>query len=125
MLEGFKNFLMRGNVDDLAVGVIIAGAFGAVTASLVADVFTPLLGILFGAPDFSSIVIGAGADGKGGILIGKFINSIINFMMVAAAVYFFIVVPMNKMKKAEVAAVPAGPTADQALLTEIRDLLKK
>ncbi|MEY4531865.1 MAG: hypothetical protein RLZZ156_2586 [Deinococcota bacterium] len=125
MLEGFKNFLMRGNVVDLAVGVIIAGAFGAVTASLVADVFTPLLGMLFGAPDFSSIVIGAGADGKGGIFIGKFINSIINFMMVSAAVYFFIVVPMNKMKKPEAPAAPAAPTADQALLTEIRDLLKK
>jgi large conductance mechanosensitive channel len=125
MLEGFKNFLMRGNVVDLAVGVIIGGAFGAITASLVADVFTPLLGMLFGQPDFSSLVIGANADGKGGILIGKFINSIINFLMVAVAVYFFIVTPMNRLKKTEAPAAPAAPTPDQALLAEIRDLLKK
>ncbi len=124
MIEGFKNFLMRGNVVDLAVGVIIGGAFGAVTASLVADVFTPLIGMLFGAPDFSSMVLGAGADGKGGIMIGKFINSIISFMMVAAAVYFFVVVPMEKMRKPAVVA-PTGPTPDQALLAEIRDLLRK
>jgi large conductance mechanosensitive channel len=125
MLEGFKNFLMRGNVVDLAVGVIIGGAFGAITASLVADVFTPLLGMLFGTPDFSSIAIGAGADGKGGIQIGKFINSVVNFVMVAGAVYFFIVTPMNAMKKPEAPAAPAAPTPDQVLLTEIRDLLKK
>jgi large conductance mechanosensitive channel len=125
MLEGFKNFLMRGNVVDLAVGVIIGGAFGAITASLVADVFTPLLGMLFGQPDFSSLVIGANADGKGGILIGKFITAIINFFMVALAVYFFIVTPMNRLKKPEAPAAPAGPTPDQALLAEIRDLLKK
>jgi large conductance mechanosensitive channel len=125
MLEGFKNFLMRGNVVDLAVGVIIGGAFGAITASLVADVFTPLLGMIFGVHDFSSIVFGAGADGKGGVMIGKFINAIINFIMVAGAVYFFVVVPMNAMKKPEALAAPAGPTPDQALLSEIRDLLKK
>jgi large conductance mechanosensitive channel len=125
MLEGFKNFLMRGNVVDLAVGVIIGGAFGAITASLVADVFTPLLGMLFGAPDFSSIVIGAGADGKGGILIGKFINSVVNFIMVSGAIYFFVVTPMNALKKPEAPAAAPAPTADQALLAEIRDLLKK
>jgi large conductance mechanosensitive channel len=128
MLEGFKKFIMRGNVIDLAVGVIIGGAFGTIVSSLVGDVITPLIGALVSAPDFSNIKFLADANGKGGVLIGKFINAIINFLLVAFAVYFFIVTPLNKLqemtKKEEPAAAPAL-TKDQELLTEIRELLKK
>ncbi len=122
MIEGFKNFLLRGNVVDLAVGVIIGGAFGKIVDSMVKDVITPLIGALGGSPDFSSIKLGP-------ILIGNFINAVVAFVILAAVVYFVIVVPMNaamaRMKKPEAPAAPAGPTPDQALLTEIRDLLKR
>ncbi len=129
MIDGFKKFILRGNVVDLAVGVVIGGAFGAITASLVADVITPAIGLIFGKPDFSSIVLAAGADGKGGIMIGKFLNSVISFLLVSFAIYAFVVLPMNKFnekfKKKEEAATPAGPTKDQELLVEIRDLLRQ
>lgn len=121
MLEGFKNFLMRGNIVDLAVAVIIGAAFGAVVGSLTEDVITPIIGMIGGAPDFSAIKIG-------GINIGKFINAVIKFVITAGAVYFMVVVPMTaamaRMKKPEAPAVPAGPTQEE-LLVQIRDLLKK
>lgn len=123
MLEGFKKFIFRGNVIDLAVGVIIGGAFGAIVNSLVADIITPLIGMIFGAPDFSSLKLGA-------INIGKFINALVSFLMVAFALYFFVVTPMNKLqemsKKKEPEAAPAGPPEEIVLfLREIRDALKK
>ncbi len=133
MLEGFKNFLLRGNVVDLAVGVIIGAAFGAVVDSLVKDVITPLIGMIGGQPDFSSICLGTvnvvkGVNVCAGVGIGSFINAIIGFIIKAAAVYFIVVVPMNaamaRMKKPEALAVPAGPTQEE-LLVQIRDLLKK
>ncbi len=133
MLEGFKNFLMRGNVVDLAVGVIIGAAFGAVVDSIVKDVITPIIGMIGGQPDFSAICLGTVSVVKGvnvcaGIGIGNFINTIISFVIKAAAVYFIVVVPMNaamaRMKKPEAPAVPAGPTQEE-LLVQIRDLLKK
>jgi large conductance mechanosensitive channel len=121
MLEGFKNFLMRGNVVDLAVGVIIGAAFGGVVDSLVKDVITPIIGMIGGQSDFSAIKLG-------GIGIGSFINAIVSFVIKAAAVYFIVVVPMNaamaRMKKPEAPAAPAGPTQEE-LLVQIRDLLKK
>lgn len=92
MLKGFRNFIMRGNVVDLAVAVIIGGAFGQIVNSLVADVLTPFIGALGGRPDFSSISIGP-------IMIGKFINAIVNFLVVAAAIYFAIVLPMQKIQE--------------------------
>lgn len=120
MLEGFRNFIMRGNVLDLAVGVIIGGAFGAIVNSLVADVLMPIVGMIFGSPDFSSIKWGA-------INIGKFLNAIVSFLFIALALYFFIVVPMNRIqsmsKKPE--AAPAAPPEDIVLLREIRDALKR
>ncbi|MBC7473161.1 MAG: large conductance mechanosensitive channel protein MscL [Candidatus Sericytochromatia bacterium] len=129
MIDGFKKFILRGNVVDLAVGVVIGGAFGAITASLVADVITPTIGLIFGKPDFSSIVLAACADGKGGIMLGKFLNSVISFFLVSFAIYAFVVLPMNKFnekfKKKEEVAPPAGPTKDQELLVEIRDLLRQ
>jgi large conductance mechanosensitive channel len=133
MLEGFKNFLMRGNVVDLAVGVIIGAAFGAVVDSIVKDVITPIIGMIGGQPDFSAICLGTvsvvkGANVCAGIGIGNFINALISFVIKAAAVYFIVVVPMNaamaRMKKPEAPAAPAGPTQEE-LLVQIRDLLKK
>ena len=121
MLEGFKNFIMRGNVLDLAIGVIIGGAFGAIINSLVADIITPLIGMIFGSPDFSAIKLGA-------LNIGKFLNAIVSFLMVAFALYFFIVTPMNRiqaMSKKEAAAAPPAPAEDVVLLREIRDALSK
>lgn len=143
-VQEFKAFAVKGNVVDLAVGVIIGGAFGKIVESMVKDVITPFIGLFGGTPDFSQIAIGAhqamkdgvalvGANGKpvleGGIMIGNFINAIIAFLILAAVVFFVLVKPMNKlmatMNKPEGPAVPAPPPADIVLLTEIRDLLKK
>lgn len=122
MLTGFRKFILRGNVVDLAVGVIIGAAFGAIVKSMVEDVITPLIGMAGGAPDFSDMRVPGTS-----IMIGKFINALINFLIQAAVVYFVIVVPINKlldrMKKEEVKPDPTPPE-DVKLLTEIRDLLK-
>jgi large conductance mechanosensitive channel len=122
MIEGFKKFIMRGNVMDLAVGIIIGAAFTAIVNSLVTDIITPIIGLLGGQPDFSAIK-------PAGIGIGKFLNSIISFLMIAAALYFFIIVPFNtfmaRLAKEPPALPPAPPTPTEGLLTEIRDLLKK
>ena len=119
MMQGLRDFLFKGNVMDLAVAVIIGAAFGAIVNSLVADVLTPIIGMIFGQPDFSSIKIGS-------IMIGKFINSILNFLLVGSAVYFFLVQPMKayqeRSKKSE---APAAPPEDITLLREIRDALKR
>jgi large conductance mechanosensitive channel len=121
MLEGFKNFILRGNVVDLAVGVIIGAAFGSIVDSLVKDVITPIIGLIGGTPDFSSIKAGP-------INIGNFINALVAFLIKAAALYFIVVVPMTRMmammKKPEAPAAPVIPE-DVKLLGEIRDLLAK
>lgn len=123
MLKEFKAFVMRGNVVDLAVGVIIGGAFGAIVNSLVADIITPII--------LQPALAAAGASDiaewkPGGLLLGKFIASIISFVVIAF-VLFLIIKGMNAAKKKEAAApaAPAAPPADIQLLTEIRDLLKK
>ncbi|GAA5334708.1 MULTISPECIES: large conductance mechanosensitive channel protein MscL [Thermus] len=121
MLQGFKNFLMRGNVVDLAVAVVIGGAFGQVVNSLVADVLTPLIGAIGGAPDFSALKLGP-------IALGKFINALVNFVVVAAAIYFLVVVPMQeaqKRLKKEEAAAPPEPPEEVRLLREILEELRK
>jgi len=123
MLKGFKDFIMRGNVVDLAVAVIIGGAFGAVVNSLVADVITPIIGAIGGKPDFSAIKIGP-------ILFGKFINAIVSFLVVATAIYFIVVMPMQRVqarakKKEEAQAEPPSPPEDVRLLREILETLKK
>ena len=136
MLNEFKSFILKGNVLDLAVGVIIGGAFGKIVDSMVKDVIMPLVGKIGGQPDFSSIAIGATKvmkDGKevleGGIMIGNFVNAVVGFLILAAVVFFVIVKPANAlmsgMKKKEVAGPPPPPPEDVKLLTEIRDLLKK
>ena len=122
MFQGFKKFILRGNVIDLAVGVIIGAAFGAIVKSAVEDLMTPVIAMAGGAPDFSALKL-FGTP----IMIGKFLNALINFLIQAAVVYFVIVVPVNRllerMKKDE-PTTPSSPTEDVKLLTEIRDLLK-
>ena len=109
MFKGFREFILRGNVVDLAVAVVIAGAFGAVIASFVADVLTPLLGLL-GVPDFSTATI---TVGSAEVRYGAFLNTLITFVLVAAAVYFVVVKPKEafdaRMAKAEDATTKACP----------------
>jgi large conductance mechanosensitive channel len=94
MLNGFKQFLLRGNVIDLAVAVVIGGAFGAVVAALVKDILTPLIAAIVGQPDFSAIQFTVNGSK---FLIGDFINAVVTFVLVAAAIYFFVVTPMNAL----------------------------
>jgi large conductance mechanosensitive channel len=108
MLKGFKQFLMRGNVVDLAVAVVMGAAFGAVVSSLVANIITPLIAAIFGKPDFSALVLTLnGAN----IQYGTFLNALISFLLIAVAVYFFIVVPMNHlMARLNRGEAPPDPT---------------
>jgi large conductance mechanosensitive channel len=94
MLKGFKQFMLRGNVVDLAVAVVIGGAFGAVVTALVKDLLTPLIAAVGGKPDFSAIAFTVNGSK---FLIGDFINSIVSFLMIAIAIYFFIVTPVNAL----------------------------
>jgi large conductance mechanosensitive channel len=120
MLKGFREFITRGNVVDLAVGIVIGAAFSAIVSSLVADVITPLIGAVFGKPDFSGIALGP-------IQLGKFLNAVVSFLMLAAGVYFFVVMPMNRLtrKKDLAPPPPPAPSVEARLLTEIRDLLAR
>jgi large conductance mechanosensitive channel len=123
----FKTFAARGNVVDLAVGVVIGAAFGKIVTSLVDQIIMPPIGLVIGGVDFSAykwILKAAGPDGKGEVAIqfGAFFNTIIQFAIVALAI-FLVVKLMNRFMKKEEAA-PAAPAADVVLLTEIRDLLK-
>src|SRR5512144_3012180 len=94
MLKGFKTFLLRGNVIDLAVAVVIGGAFGAVVTALVKDLITPLIAAIVGKPDFSAIVFTINGSQ---FLLGDFINSVVSFVLIGAAVYFVVVVPVNAL----------------------------
>jgi large conductance mechanosensitive channel len=139
MLKEFKEFVMRGNVMDMAVGIIIGAAFGAIVTSLVNDVIMPPVGLLLGGADFSSLFVllkpgtkapppyASVADAKiaGAVTlnIGLFINAVISFVILAFAI-FMIVKAVNRIRRAE-PPPPAPPTPSEALLTEIRDLLKK
>ena len=118
MFSGFRQFIARGNVLDLAVGVIIGAAFGSIVDSLVRDVFTPFIGMIVGQPDFSAWKIGA-------VNIGNFINAIIAFLLKAAAVYYFIVLPFNRFAAKYLTPPPPAPTPTETLLGEIRDALKR
>jgi large conductance mechanosensitive channel len=138
MWKEFKQFAIRGNALDLAVGVLIGAAFGKIVSSLVDDVLMPPLGLVIGKMDFSNLFLNLGggsyetlaaarAAGAPTLNLGLFINTLINFLIVAGAVFFFIVKPINRLKKAE-AAAPAPPAPEpsneEKLLTDIRDLLK-
>ena len=123
MIKGFKDFIARGNAMDLAVGVIIAGAFSAIVTALNEQILMPLIGAIFGKPNFDQIwtIHLNGAT----ILPGTLITALINFLIIAAALYFFVVVPMQKMtKKDEVEEDAAVKTDETIVLEEIRDLLK-
>lgn len=137
MLKEFRDFAMRGNVLDMAVGIIIGAAFGAIVSSLVKDVIMPPIGLLMGNMDFSDLFITlsggefatlAAAEAAGAPIIryGIFINQVINFLIVAFAI-FVLIKQVNRFKKKEEAApaAPPPPAQEVVLLTEIRDLLKK
>ena len=123
MLKGFKEFIMRGNVVDLAIAVVIGTAFTALVKAFVADILTPIVAAIFGKPNFGDLTFSINSSQ---FLYGDLINEAITFVSVAAAVYFFVVVPLNKIAERRARGqVPADEPLppDIALLTEIRDLL--
>ena len=130
MLKGFREFIMRGNVIDLAVAVVIGAAFTAVVNSIVENLFNPIIGALFNAEDLAGALI-LELPGGGAIKFGAILASIITFLIVAAVVYFVFVLPINKMKEHAEARRKAGVVTEKApvteidVLTEIRDLLAK
>ncbi len=129
MMSEFKDFAMRGNVVDMAVGIVIGGAFGKIVSSFVADVLMPPIGILLGGVDFSDLAVTLkdAADGAEAVLLkyGVFIQTVIDFLIIAFAI-FLVVKAMNAVMKEEEEAPPAPPepSAEEKLLTEIRDTLQ-
>jgi large conductance mechanosensitive channel len=127
MMQEFKEFAMKGNVLDMAVGVVIGAAFGKIVSSFVGDVVMPLLGTVVGGVDFTKLAVTLGTNAAGEPLLlkyGAFIQTIFDFVIIAAAI-FMAIKAINRLKTPPPAAAPAAPPADIALLTEIRDLLKK
>ncbi len=138
MLKEFRDFALKGNLIDMAVGIIIGGAFGTIVQSLVKDILMPLVAAIFNTPDFSNVgIILKNPDnavfanlqeavdaGLPVLSYGNFINALIAFLIIAFTM-FIIIKNMNKLKKAEEEAAPAAPPAQEVLLTEIRDLLAK
>jgi len=111
MLKGFKDFIMRGNVVDLAVAVVIGAAFGAVVTAFVADLITPLIAAIAGKPDFSGLTF---TVNHSKFLYGAFVNAVVSFLLIAAAIYFAVVVPMNKLAERRARGqAPADPTTRQ------------
>ena len=136
IISEFKAFAMRGNVLDMAVGVIIGGAFGKIVTSLVNDIFMPLIGLATGGMDFTNLFLSLDGNryetlaaakeaGASVFAYGQFIQNIVDFLLVALCV-FLVVKAVNRFKKKEEAApaAPPAPTKEETLLTEIRDLLK-
>lgn len=124
MLNEFKKFVLRGNVIDLAVAVVLGAAFGAIVTSLVNDIIMPLVGIVLGGLDFAAL---SATVGSAVVAYGKFIQAIVNFLIVGFVI-FLVVKAINKASESKMKteiAVPAAPPADVVLLTEIRDLLRK
>lgn len=121
MFKGFKEFLLRGNVVDLAVAVVIGAAFNAVVQKVVDSLITPIIGMFFQADSLDTALM-IQLPGGGAIGLGAVIGAVLNFVIVAAVVYFVFVLPMNKMRK-PAPEVEAGPSQEE-LLSEIRDLLK-
>ena len=130
MMSEFKSFAMRGNVMDMAVGIVIGAAFGKIVASFVNDVLMPPIGMLMGGVDFSDMAVtlqeASGEVAAVTLNYGSFIQTLVDFIIIAFAI-FMVVKAMNNMKKKEEAApaAPAKPSAEVELLTEIRDSLKK
>jgi large conductance mechanosensitive channel len=124
MIKEFREFLLRGNVVDLAVAVVIGAAFGAVVTSLVEDLLTPLIAAIGGQPDFSGLAF---TINESRFRYGDFINAIISFLIIAAAVFFLVIKPVNALmarRKAGEEPEPEAVPEDVVLLGEIRDLLK-
>jgi large conductance mechanosensitive channel len=128
MGQEFKAFVMRGNVVDLAVGVVIGAAFGRIVTSLVGDVITPPIGLVLGGVDFSQLawVLKPAAGDKPAVVLGlgKFIQAIVDFVIVAFVI-FLVVKVVNRMKREEPPPPPSGPSPTERLLGEIRDLLRQ
>lgn len=130
MIQEFKSFAVKGNVVDMAVGIIIGAAFGKIVSSVVGDVIMPPLGLLIGGVDFSDLAItlkdAAGTAPAVVLSYGKFIQTLVDFTIVAFAI-FLLVKGINRLKKEEAAApsAPPPPSKEEVLLAEIRDLLKK
>jgi large conductance mechanosensitive channel len=135
MLEDFKKFALRGNVVDLAIGVIIGAAFGGIVSSLVGDVIMPIIGAITGGLDFSNYFLPlsskvtadslAEAKKQGAVLAwGSFVTIVINFLIIAA-VLFLVIKGISKLQQKEAEKPPAKPSPEVELLTEIRDILKK
>ncbi len=136
MLKEFKNFALRGNVIDLAIGVIIGAAFGAIVTSFVNDIIMPPIGVLLGGVDFSDLFINLGPGdypslaaakdaGAPVIAYGSFVNTIINFLIIAFAIFITIKQVNKLLTKPAAPAAPPPPTKSEVLLEEIRDLLKR
>jgi len=121
----FREFVLRGNVVDLAVAVVIGAAFGAVVTSLVENIITPLIAAIGGQPDFSDLAFTINGSRFG---YGAFINAVVSFLIIAAAVFFLVVKPLNALlarRKRDHEAEPEAPAPDVMLLEEIRDLLRQ
>ena len=122
MLKGFRSFILRGNVVDLAIGIVIGAAFGAVVTALVSDFITPVIAAIGGKPDFSALYF---TINRSKVAYGHFLNALISFLIIAAVVFFFVVRPMNalmaRLKRPD--EEPEAPSAEVAALLEIRDIL--
>jgi large conductance mechanosensitive channel len=124
MLKDFREFVLRGNVVDLAVAVVVGAAFGAVVTALVSDIITPLIAAIGGQPNFANLKFTINGSH---FTYGDFINKIVSFLTIAAAVFFLVVKPVNALlarRKAKEEPPPEAPPEDVQLLTEIRDLLR-
>lgn len=135
LLKEFRQFAMQGNVIDLAVGVVIGAAFGKIVSSLVSDIIMPVLGMFVGGINFTEIkwVLREAVMNADGTVqmealtlgIGNFIQVTFDFILVALAIFLFVVKPVNRMKAPAAPAAPPTPSKEEVLLSEIRDLLKK
>jgi large conductance mechanosensitive channel len=125
MLKDFREFVLRGNVVDLAIAVVIGAAFGAIVTALVADLVTPLIAAIGGKPDFSGLTFKI----NGSVFrYGHFFNAVIAFLVIAAVIFFLVVQPLNALlarRAAKETPAPEAPEEDVVLLTEIRDLLRQ
>jgi large conductance mechanosensitive channel len=124
MIKEFREFVLRGNVVDLAVAVVIGAAFGAVVTAFVADIVTPLIAAIGGQPSFAGLKF---TINKSTFQYGHFINAVISFLIIAAVIFFLVVKPLNALaaRRKRAAPEPEAPAEDVRLLTEIRDLLKE
>jgi|SRR5690242_3762100 large conductance mechanosensitive channel len=125
MIKEFREFILRGNVVDLAVAVVIGAAFGAVVAAFVADFVTPLIAAIGGKPDFARLTFRINGST---FRYGHFINAVISFLIIGAVIFFFVVKPLNALaarRKRDEVPEPEAPAEDIILLTDIRDLLRQ